>query len=197
MDAAWLGRMRWRRRGAWLWPAFITATLADAALGHALPPAGDAESVMGAAIVALVLNLIAVILLARPLGMLVRRRRADLPGVVARDYGGTVAVAAVTLALLIAGAIHHQSVMSDQSAQHDAIARAQAWIGYRAPSEFRREVAYVSTFAIQPGRIYRACVPSARTARTYCVIVDERQPFSSSVRFGGYEPNSLFAEGVS
>jgi hypothetical protein len=28
------------------------------------------------------------------------------------------------------------------------------------------------------------------------VVVDESQPFARSVRFGGYEPNSLFGEGV-
>jgi hypothetical protein len=196
MDAAWLDRLRWRRRGAWLWPAFIGATVADAAIGNALPPTGDAESVIGAAIIGLVLNLIAVILLSRPLGTMLRRQRKDLPPIVARDYGGTTAVAAVTLALVSAGLVHHETVMSDQSAEKDAITRAQAWIGDRAPAEFRRNVNYVSTFAIEPGRIYRECVPSAANARTYCVIVDERQPFATSVRFGGYEPNSLFGEGV-
>ncbi len=35
-----LVRLRWRRAGAWLWPSFIVLTLADAAIGHALPPAG-------------------------------------------------------------------------------------------------------------------------------------------------------------
>jgi hypothetical protein len=196
MDAAWLGRLRWRRRGAWLWPAFATATLADAAFGHALPPAGDAESIAGAAVIGLVLNLIAVILLARPLSTMLRRRRKDLPAIVARDYGGTTAVLAVSIALLTAGLVHHETVMSDQSAEQDAVARAQAWIGARAPSEFRRDVAYVSTFAIQPGRIYRECVPSRSTARTYCVVVDETEPFARSVRFSGYEPNALFGEGV-
>ena len=122
--------------------------------------------------------------------------RSDLPNIVARDYGGTTAIAAVTLAILILGLTNHASVMNDQAAKRDAITRAQAWIGARAPQEFRRNLAYVSTFAIEPGRIYRECVPSTRTRRTYCVIVDESRPFPSSVRFGGYEPNSLFSQGV-
>jgi hypothetical protein len=179
-----------------MWPVFVTATVADAAIGHALPPAGDAESLAGAAVVALFLNLIAVILLSRPLSSMLRRRRKDLPQIVARDYGGTTAVAAVSLALLAAGLIHHSTVMSDQSAQRDAVTRAVAWIGDRAPTEFRRHLIYVSTFVIEPGRIFRECVPSATHARTYCVIVDERQPFARSIRFSGYEPNSLFGLGV-
>jgi hypothetical protein len=39
-------------------------------------------------------------------------------------------------------------------------------------------------------------VPSARTGRTYCVIVNTRAPFARSVTFDGYEPNSVFSEGV-
>ncbi len=196
MDAVWPRRLRWRRRGAWLWPAFVAATVVDAVIGHVLPASGDAESLVGAGVVALFLNLIAVILLSRPLGMALRRHRKDLPFIIARDYGGTAAVTVVTLAILAAGLINHASVMNDQSAMKDAIARAQAWIGARAPQEFRQDVAYVSTFAIQPGRIYRECVPGARTRRTYCVVVDESRPFPSGVRFGGYEPNSLFSLGT-
>jgi hypothetical protein len=197
MDAVWLGRLRWRRRGAWLWPVFVAATVADGLIGYALPATGDSESFVGAAVVAMFLNLIAVILLSRPLGMALRRWRPDLPKIVARDYGGTIAIACVTLAILVLGLMNHASVMSDQAAQRDAITRAQAWVGAHAPPEFRQNLAYVSTFAIQPGRMYRECVPSARTRRTYCVVVDEAKPFPDSVRFGGYEPNALFSQGVS
>ena len=42
----------------------------------------------------------------------------------------------------------------------DATARAQAWIGDRAPAEFRRNVEELDTYAIQPGSVYRTCVPS-------------------------------------
>lgn len=36
-----LTRLRWRVRGAWQWPAFVLLTLADAALLHWLPLAGE------------------------------------------------------------------------------------------------------------------------------------------------------------
>jgi hypothetical protein len=78
----------------------------------------------------------------------------------------------------------------------DATARAQAWIGDRAPATFRRNLERVTTFAIQPGSIYRSCVPSTDGDRTYCVIVKTQLPFARSVSFAGYEPNSLFAAGA-
>ncbi len=196
MPGPWLARIRWRRRGAWLWPAFVVLTLLDGLIGHWLPPTGDGQSIAGAALVGVFLNLIAVILLSRPFGGLLRRRRADLPSVVARNYGGTVAVVAVSASLLVAGLIHRPAIASDSRAMQDAIARAMAWIGDRAPAEFRRNVRQVNAFAIQPGSIYRACVPSADRGRTFCVIVNTHMPFGSSVRFDGYESNRFFAVGA-
>jgi hypothetical protein len=191
-----LVRLRWRRAGAWLWPAFILFTLADAVIGNRLPPAGDTESLAAAALLALVANLLAVLFLSRPLGWTIRTRRPDLPGVVARDYGGTVAVLAVTAAILAAGLIHAPAIRASQFAEQDAIARAQAWIGDRAPDEFRRNLQYVSLLEIQPGSIYRACVPNRAATKSYCVIVNRDLPLESSVTFSGSEPNAMLGAGT-
>ena len=191
-----LVRMRWRRAGAWLWPAFIVLTLADAAVGNLLPPSGTGESLAAAALLGLVANLIAVLLLARPIGMLLRRMRGDLPMIVARDYGGTVAVLAVSAVIAIAGLAHRSAMQATERAMQDAITRAQAWIGDRAPAEFRRNLQFVSLLAIQPGSIYRACVPNAAATRSYCVIVNRTLPFERSVTFAGSEPNSVLGAGT-
>ncbi len=189
-------RMRWRRRGAWLWPAFAAFTVLDAVVGHLLPPAGATEGLVAAGLLALVVNLIGVVLLSWPLGLLVRRVRRDVPSIVARDYGGTVVVVAVAATLFAAGLVHRPAVIARQRAMDDAIARAEAWIGDRAPAEFRRNLGVVSMLAIQPGTIYRACVPSTDGRRSYCVIVNRNLPFENSVTFSGYEPNSVLAAGA-
>ena len=196
MDGAWLHRMRWRRRGAWLWPAFAALTVVDAVIGHLLPPAGDTQTLVGAGLLALVLNLIAVILMSRPFGALLRRARPDLPSIVARDYAGTCVVTAIAAGLLVVGLVHRPSLIARRDTMHDAIARAQAYIGDRAPAEFRRNIQYVDTFAIQPGSIYRTCVPNDTRRRTYCVIVKTSLPFSRSVSFAGYEPNEVMERGT-
>jgi len=195
MVAAW-SRLRWRRRGAWLWPTFIAATVPDAVIGSALPPSGEGGALVGAGVIGLAANLIAVVAVSWPAAAILRRRRRDLPVIVARDYAGTAVVALVTAAILALGLAHHSSVLHDRRALQDAIVRAQAFIGDRAPSEFRRNLEWISTFAIQSGSLYRACVPSLDGSRTYCVIVDTTQPFARSVRFGGYESNSSFSTGV-
>jgi hypothetical protein len=196
MDGAWLARMRWRRRGAWLWPMFAAALVADALIGHAFPPAGESQTPLAALLVGAVLSLIAMVLLRAPLGALIKRRRQDLPRIVARDYAGTAAIAFVTVALLVAGLAHRPTIVAHRKAMNDAITRAQAYIGDRAPAEFRRNLENVSTFAIEPGRIYRTCVPSPLTRRNYCVVVKMAMPFEQSVSFDGYESNAEFAAGA-
>lgn len=191
-----LVRMRWRRAGAWLWPAFVALTVLDAVIGHLLPPAGATESFVAAALLALSANLLAVLFLSRPLGHLLRRARPDLPDVVARDYGGTVAVLAVTALIITAGLGHRSAIQASHRAMQDAIVRAQAWIGDRAPDEFRRHLRFVSLLEIQAGKIYRACVPNAEGTKDYCVIVNRSLPFARSVTFSGSEPNSMLGAGT-
>ena len=200
---AWLSRtraryvrMRWRRTGAWLWPSFVALIVVDSVVGHLLPPAGTTQTLYAAALLGLVVNVIAVILLSRPLGMVIRRFRPDIPAVVARDYGGTIVVFAVSAILLAAGLAHRPAIQARQRDEGDAVARAQAWIGARAPDQFRRNVEFVSLLTIEPGTIYRACVPSVKGNQSYCVIVNRNLPFPRSVKFSGYEPNSVLDEGA-
>jgi hypothetical protein len=197
MDGAWLHRLRWRLTGAWLWPAFVVTAILDAFVGHLLPPAGETQSLAAAAVLALILNVVAVLLLSRPLGAVFRRARGDaVPWVVARDYGGAVAVVLVAAAVLVAGLAHRSHVVGNQRAAQEAVARAQSWIGEHAPEQFRAGVAYTNTYAIQEGSIYRTCVVDNTGAQDYCVIVKLAEPSASSVSFGGTEPNSLFSQGT-
>jgi hypothetical protein len=191
-----LHRIRWRRRGAWLWPTFIAFTIAYAVIGHELPPQGETQSLVAAGLLAAVLNLVGIILLSRPLGALLRRTRPDLPKVVARDVAGRCVILAITATLTLVGLVHHPAIVRQQRTMRDAITRAQAWIGDRAPAEFRRNVQYVNTFTIEAGHLYRTCVLSDDRRRSYCVVVNVRLPFERSVSFAGYEPNAIFAAGT-
>lgn len=196
MDSAWLTRMRWRRRGAWMWPTFVALTVIDACVAHALPLEGDSEAFVPALIFAGFWNFIAVVVVAHPAGALVRRVRGDLPRFIARDYAGTWLMIALAVGVLAAGLVNHATVSSDSAALRDAEARAVAWIGFRAPPLFRGDLRGATTFTIQPRSLYRICVPSAGGRRTYCVTVNEREPADRSVRFAGYEPNAVFADGL-
>lgn len=196
MDGAWLARARWRARGAWMWPTFIVLSLVDGVIGHGLPVSGHSQSVVGGIVVGLTLNLLVIVVLARPLAMLLRRVRRDLPTGVARNYTGTLVVVLVTAGFVGAGLANRSNVEADQAALRDAVVRAVAYIGDRAPDQFRRNVDHPDTYVIQARSVYRTCVPNDLGTQTYCVIVRRALPFAQSVSFGGYEPNSVFAAGT-
>ena len=196
MNGGWLARARWRRRGEWLWPTFALLVIVDAVIGHELPPSGDTQTVVAAALLGCALSLAGVVILSWPLSKVVERFRPDLPRVVARDYSGTAVVVTIAVALLAAGLAHRSAVLAHRNALRDATVRAAAWIGDRAPAEFRRDVVEIDTLTIEAGSVYRSCVPSSDGRRSYCVIVKPRLPLDQSVRYAGGEPNSVFAAGA-
>ncbi len=196
MEAAWIARARWRWRGAWLWPTFVVAALLDGVIATVRPFVGDRQSFAGGVLGGLVLSLLAVLFCSRGFGLLLRRRRTDMPVSVARNYGGTIAVALVTAGLLAIGLARHPGIVANQRSLRDAIVRAVAFIGDHAPQTFRANAQRTDTFTIQAGSMYRTCVPSQDAKHSYCVIVKPRLPLTRSVVFDGYEPNWLFAEGV-
>ncbi len=196
MDGAWLARARWRWSGAWLWPTFVLTAALDGLIAHTRPFLGDRQSYAGGVLGGLILNLLAILVCSRALGIVLRRRRPDFPVGVARNYGGTIAVLMVTAAILAVGLARHSAIVNRQRALDDAIVRAEAFIGDHAPATFRADATRTDTFTIEAGAVYRTCVPSQDGRRSYCVIVRPRMPLAQSVVFAGYEPNWLFAEGV-
>ncbi len=196
MDGARLVRLRWRLHGAWMWPTFIVLTLADGLLVHWLPLTGDSEPPLAGALIGAFAGLAGIVFAAPLLGSALRRVRRDMPKVVARDYAGTIAVAAVSIVFLVVGVIHHPSIGADHRALEDAVARAEAYIGARAPDQFRRNLASADTFELQPPLLYRTCVRNVQRTRSYCVVVDRAKPFATSVRAAGSEPNQVLAQGT-
>jgi hypothetical protein len=196
MDGAAIVRLRWRLHGAWMWPAFVVLTLVDAAIGHWLPPAGEGWSPVGAWLLSFFLSLVGIVVVAPALAAVLRRVRGDMPKVVARDYAGTGVVLTVTVLLLAAGLVHHASVAAGHRAMEDAVARAEAYIGDHAPSDFRRNLRSLTTYELQPGTIYRTCARNRGGTRSWCVIVNRGRPFAHSVTFAGSEPNALFSRGA-
>jgi hypothetical protein len=175
MEQVWFSRMRWRLRGAWMWPTFLAATLLDAVLLGALPIAGeDGPDFFPALILAGVFNLIAVAVAAPLLGLLVRRRNGSLPRMVATDYAGTALVLAVTAGLLIAGLIHRPEVQEAKRTRAAALAAAQRYVVMRAPQPYRANGALTDTKQLD-ANLFRTCTPGDRADRALCLFVDTAQ----------------------
>ena len=165
-------RLRWRRRGAWLWPTFAAATLADTVLLHQLPMAGDGPTGwVPAFLLAGCLNILAVAGLGQIGGWLLRRRRRDLPKVVADDRAGTVVVLLVSAMFLGLG-IAHRPALRDH--EDDVAAQALAmrhWMASQAPPEYRSRVDAADTLQIADD-LYRTCVPGPDPDRWLCLYLD-------------------------
>lgn len=169
--SAFWTRLRWRLRGAVLWPAFAGLTLLDAVLLGRLPIAGDGGTgFVPALLLAGFANLIAVAVVGPLLGRRLRRRRADLPKVVAEDYAGTALVVAVTLALLAGGLLHRPAVVSARHDMAEQQLEARRYIARFAPAEFRVNALATDTLKLENG-LFRTCAPGHDPLRWFCVIV--------------------------
>jgi hypothetical protein len=171
MERVWPSRLRWRMRGAWQWPTFATLTVGDAVLMHQLPIAGEGPDWVPAVLLAMFFNLVAVAVVGPLLGLLLRRRRRDLPRVVASDYGGTVALVATTAILVGIGLAHRPVLQAERdafSAQSQAVRR---FVAHQAPAEYQRNIDAADSIALGGG-LYRTCVPGADPEAFYCLFVD-------------------------
>jgi hypothetical protein len=175
MEQVWWSRLRWRLRGAWMWPTFIALTVVDALLLAALPIAGETgPELFPGLLLAGFLNLVAVAVIAPLAGVLVRRRRPDMPRIVAHDYAGTALVAAVTVGLLVVGLAHRPAVQEAERERAATFAAVQRYVLARAPAAYRAHVGMADTVRMDAD-LFRACVPGGDPNRALCLFVDTSQ----------------------
>jgi hypothetical protein len=181
-----LRRLRWRLRGAWQWPAFGLLTAVDAAVLAVLPFQGEGGDLYGAILVATLFNLLAVAVAAPLAGMIVRRRRRDLPALIARDYAGTAMLLAVTLALLAGGLVHRSALAGERADQRAVFTAVHDYVVNSAP-RFVGGLSTMSTIRLE-NEHYRACV-SGPDPRPICLFVNTDQSPAGVRRDPSRDPN--------
>jgi len=184
--------MRWRLRGAWLWPTFLLATLAEMALLHWLPVQGDSTRWISALLVAGCLNLLAIVVLGGPGGIVLRRRRSDLPKVVADDYAGTAALGFVALAFLAAGLLHHSAIVDRREAFDAQLLAVHRWVTQHGDDYANAHVSAADTVVVDTD-LFRTCVPGRDPKRWLCLIVDTTKSPPAVKRDPNRESNDRFS----
>ena len=182
-------RLRWRLRGAWQWPAFVVLTVVDAVLVSRLPFQGEGTDAIGGFLVAGFFNLLAVALLAPLCGMLLRRRRRDLPFMIARDYAGTTLLVLVFLGILVGGLIHRQAVVAERADRRAVFGAVHDYVVQSAPA-FVAGLGSLDNLKLESDR-YRACVPGPEQ-RPLCLFVNTDQSPAGVTRDPSREPNSFW-----
>jgi hypothetical protein len=189
-EALWQTRLRWRLRGAMLWPAFAAAVVIEAVLLDRLPVSGDdGPGLFAAVLLAGFANLIVVAVAAPLAGRWLRRRRPGMPPVIATDRAGAVLVAAGGVLVVALGLMHHSSV---QDAHADLVAQAASARRFfisQTPREFQANIDHLDT--VKHGDdLYRTCVAGSDPHRAFCVFVNTDQSPPGVTRDPDQRPNA-------
>lgn len=188
----WLTRLRWRLRGATMWPAFAAAIVVDAGLMQALPIAGDGSPGPFAAVLLAGFFNLAVVAVGAPLaGRWLRRRRPALPKVVADDRAGTVLLATLAVVLATIGVTHRPAVREHEGDLLAQAASVRRFVLAQAPPAYRANVDRMET-AKQGPDLYRTCVPGPDRARSFCVFVTTDQHPPGVTRDPDQTPNAVY-----
>jgi hypothetical protein len=173
-ESVWVTRMRWRMRGAWLWPSFVVLTVLEGIALEVLPIAGDGPGgVVPGVLLAGFANLIGVATLAPLAGRRLRRRRPDLPRPVADNYAGTALLCAIAVAFVGLGLVHRPSVVAEHEARRAQLAAVHDYVVAQAP-EYGAGIALADSLRLEQD-YYRTCVPGPDPKRWLCLFVNTRQ----------------------
>jgi hypothetical protein len=174
--AVWRARLRWRLAGAWQWPAFCVLTAVDTVVLSRLPFAGGRSTIIGSLLAAGLLNMILLAVVPKPGGWLLRRRRPDLPREIAADFAGAVAMAVLSVLLIVGGVLHRPALRANDGALAHASGAARAFAGHRAPSRYL-PLHGADTWQQAPD-LFRTCFEGPDPKRDFCVVVrtDEATP---------------------
>ena len=168
VERVWRRRLRWRLAGAWMWPAFAVLTVVDGVVLALLPFYGDGPGgFVPALLLAGFLNLLAVAVLAPLGGRVLRRRRPDLPRLVAADYAGAWMLTSIAALLLAGGLVHRPSVAAEGEAEQAVAEAVHNYVVARRASTaaaWRRSTRCASS----PATTAPACRETTRAAGCAC-----------------------------
>lgn len=178
-------------RGAWLWPSLLALTVLDGLVLHWLPFYGEGPGTIVAGIlIAGFANLFAVAIVAPFAARRLRRRRPDLPRVIANEYAGTALVWGLAVAFL-AGGVIHRPVVAAAERDHSAMSAAvQRYVHAQAP-EHEPYLAQADSIKLADD-LYRACVPGPRERRFLCLFVNTGQSPPGIRRDGDQISNAAY-----
>ena len=123
-----------------------------------MPVAGDdGPGLFAAVLLAGFLNLVLVAVAAPLAGRWLRRRRPEMPAVIATDRAGTALLAAACAVVAALGLLHHSSVRAAREDLNAQAFAARRFFVSQAPRDFQANVDHLNTVK-QGEDLYRTCV---------------------------------------
>ena len=188
----WPARLRWRLRGAWMWPAFVVLTLVDGVVLHLLPPVRTGVDLVPGVLLATFGNLFLVGAMAP---WLARRISQRTPSQAARevlvDRIGTGLLVAGVAGVLAAGLAARPSVVLETESREENASAVRDYVLHSGDEELVRNIETANTVRLGEG-YYRTCVARDDRRRYVCLFVDTRREPARVVRDPSSEPNSAY-----
>jgi hypothetical protein len=175
----WPARVRWRLRGAWMWPTFVAITLLDGLILHLLPPVRTGIDLIPAVLLATFGNLVLIGALGPWLARRVwKRRPAAEPAAppkaqleVLSDRIGTGLLVASVFGVLAAGLAARPTVIAETDAKEEAARAIHAHIQASGDPELIRNEETAHAARLADG-LFRICIARDDRERFACFIVD-------------------------
>jgi hypothetical protein len=177
----WPARMRWRLRGAWMWPTFVAITLLDGLLLHLLPPERTGIALVPAILIATFGNLVLIGAVGPWLARRIWKRRPaaepDAPAKaqleVLSDRIGTGLLVAGVLGVLAAGLASRPLVVAETNERERAAKELYLYVEGHGSAELRRNLDASDTVRLAQA-YFRSCIPSDDRKRWTCFFLDAR-----------------------
>jgi hypothetical protein len=178
----WPTRMRWRLRGAWMWPSFLVLTLVDGFLLHHLSPVREGIDLFPAILLATFGNLILIGAVGPWLARRTwKRRPAADPGAppkaqleVLSDRIGTGLLVAGVFGIIAAGLANRPTIVVETNQRERAAKLLEDYVEAHGDDELRRNLEASNTRRYADG-YYRSCIPHDDRLRATCFIIDVRK----------------------
>jgi hypothetical protein len=196
----WPARLRWRLRGAPMWPAFVVLTLVEGVVLHLLPPVRTGVDLIPGILLATFGNLLLVGAVAPWLARRILARRPPAPAPpappqaareVLTDRIGTGLLAAGLAGVLAAGLAARPLVVSETESTEENARVVRGVVLRSGSEELVRNIETANTIRLRDG-YYRTCIARDDRRRHFCLFVDVEKDPPEVVRDRSAEPNSAF-----
>ena len=195
----WPTRIRWRLRGAWMWPSFVVITLVDGLILHLLPPVRTGVDLIPGILLATFGNLVLVGLVAPWLARrLWHNRTAAARGAPPRaqrevlvDRVGTGLLLASVVGVLAAGLAARPLVVSETEDTERNAEAFRSFVLSQGSPELERNLETANTIRLSED-YFRTCIARDDRERYFCAFVDTSVHPPAVRHDGSAEPNSAY-----
>jgi hypothetical protein len=192
----WPTRVRWRLRGAWMWPSFAAITLLDGLLLHRLSPVREGIHLIPALLLATFGNIVLIGAVGPWLARRLWKRRPEAEQgappkaqlEVLSDRIGTGLLVASVFGILAAGLANRPLIVAETDQRERAAQELFDFVTGHGTAELRRNLEASDTSRLAEG-YYRSCIPHDDRERWTCFFIDARKKNTTMIRDPSQLPN--------